>query len=81
MGVFLGQVLVVEDGGLALEDLKDELLQTGLHTAIRAVQYGIPQSSHHFFAMLEHYNPEMCTFFTLVGRWGSPFMRCTKSLD
>jgi len=28
--------------GFVLEDLKDELLQTGLYTAVRAVQYGIP---------------------------------------
>jgi len=53
-----------------LENLKDELLQTGLYTAVRAVQYGIPQSSHHFFAILERYNLETCTFFTLIGKMG-----------
>jgi len=50
-----------------LEDLKDELLQTGFNTAVRTVQYGIPPSSHHFFAMLGRYNAEICTFFTPVG--------------
>ena len=53
--------------GFILEDLRDELLQTGLYIAIRAVQYGILHSSHHFFAMLERYNLETCTFFTPVG--------------
>ena len=37
---------------------------------VRAVQYGILQSSHHFFAMLESYNPKTCTFFTPVGEMG-----------
>jgi len=56
--------------GFILEDLKDELLQTGLYNAARVVQSGITQSSHHLFSMLEHYNPETCTFFTLVGEIG-----------
>ena len=56
--------------GFILEDLKDELLQTDLYTAIRAVQYVIPPSSHHFFSMLERYNPETCMLFTLVGEMG-----------
>ena len=32
--------------------------------------YGIPQSNHHFYAVLERYNAETCTFFTLVGEMG-----------
>jgi len=50
-----------------LEDLREELIQTNLYAAVRAVQYGIPQSHHHFFAMLERYSLETCTFFTPVG--------------
>jgi len=45
-------------------------IQTGLYTTIRAVQYDISQSSHHFFAMLERYNPKTCTFFTPVKEMG-----------
>jgi len=56
--------------GFVLEDLKEELRQTSLHAAVRSVQYGIPQSSHHFFAMLEYYNPETCTFFTPIWEMG-----------
>ena len=53
-----------------LEDLREELIQTNLYAAIRAVQYGIPQSNHHFFTMLERYNLETCTFFTPVREMG-----------
>ena len=42
--------------GFILEDLKEKLLQTGLYVAIRAIQYGISQSNHHFFTVLERYN-------------------------
>jgi len=56
--------------GFVLEDLKDKLLQIDLYTAARAVQYRIPQRSNHFFAMLEGYNPETCTFFNPVGEMG-----------
>ena len=48
--------------GFVLEDLKDELLQTQPYTAVRAILYGIPHGSNHFFAMLERYN--------LVGEMG-----------
>jgi len=44
--------------------------RTLLHEAIKAVQYGLPQSTQHFYAVLEHYNPETCTFFTLLGEMG-----------
>ena len=33
---------------------------------MRAVQYGIPQSTQHFYAILERYNPETYTFFTPI---------------
>jgi len=56
--------------GFVLEDLREELIQTSLYAAVRAIQYGIPQSNHHFFAMLERYNLEMCTFITPVGQMG-----------
>jgi len=37
---------------------------------MRAVQYGIPQSTQYFYAVLERYNPETCTFFTPIGEIG-----------
>ena len=37
--------------GFILEDLKDEILQTGLHAMVRAIQYVILQGSHHSFVM------------------------------
>ena len=36
----------------------------GLYHSVRAVQYGLPQSSHHIYGVLECYNPLTCTFFT-----------------
>jgi len=56
--------------GFILEDLREELIQTSLYAAVKAVQYGIPQSNHHFFAMLECYNLEMCTSTTQSERRG-----------
>ena len=56
--------------GFVLAKLGDLLLQVGLYEAIRAVQYGLPQSTQHFYAILECYNPETCTFFTPVGEMG-----------
>jgi len=53
--------------GFILEDLMDELLQTGLYNTIPAAQYGITQSNLHPFTMLERYNLETCTFFTPIG--------------
>jgi len=50
--------------GFALAELGDLLLQARLYEAISAVQYGLPQSTQHFYTVLEHYNPETCTFFT-----------------
>ena len=56
--------------GFALTELKDLLRQMGLYGAIRAVQYGILQSSHHLYGILECYNLWTCTFFTPVGEIG-----------
>ena len=53
--------------GFVLTELEDLLKQSGLCQAVRAVQYGILQSSHHFYGVLECYNPLAGTFFTLVG--------------
>ena len=53
--------------GFVLAEFENLLKQVGLYKAVRAVQYGIPQSTHHFYGILEHYNPWTCTFFTLVG--------------
>jgi len=41
-----------------------------LHQAIRAIQYGILQGSHHFYDILERYNPLIGTFFTPIGEIG-----------
>ena len=35
-----------------------------------AVMHSIPQSNHHFYAILERYNPETCMFFTLIRKMG-----------
>jgi len=56
--------------GFALPEFEDLLLQAGLYGAMRAVQYGIPQSTQLFYAILEWYNPETCTFFTPIGEMG-----------
>ena len=53
-----------------LTTLEDLLRQTGLYRSIRAVQYGIPQSSYHFYGILKRYNPWTCTFYTPVGEIG-----------
>ena len=37
---------------------------------MRAVQYGIPQSTQYFYGILERYNPETCMFFTPIGKMG-----------
>jgi len=39
----------------------------GLYHSVRAVQYGLLQSSHHFYDILERYNSLTGTFFTPVG--------------
>ena len=56
--------------GIALEDLKQEPIQTSPYATVRAIQCGILQSNHHFFAMLERYNPETCKLFTSVREIG-----------
>ena len=52
------------------EQLREPLLQSGLYSAVRDVQYGIKPSHYLFFAMLELYIPNTCTFFTLSGELG-----------
>jgi len=54
----------------ALAEFEDLLLQGGLYGAVRAVLYDIPQSTQHFYAILEWYNPATCTFFTPIGEMG-----------
>ena len=61
--------------GFVLKELRGLLVQSGLYLAVRVVQYSIPPSHFHFFAILERYNPDSCTFFTPRERWGFP---CTK---
>ena len=56
--------------GFVLVELGTLLQQVGLYHSVRAVQYGLPQSSHNFYGVLEHYNPLTGTFFTPVGEMG-----------
>ena len=56
--------------GFVLAELGVLLLHAGLYGAVRAIQYSIPQSTQHFYIILEHYNPETCTFFTPLGEMG-----------
>ena len=51
----------------SLAKFENLLLEARLYRAVRAVQYGIPQSAQHFYAILEWYNPETWTFFTPIG--------------
>lgn len=41
-----------------------------LYAVVRAVLFGILLSIYNFFSILERYNRNMCTFFTLVGEMG-----------
>ncbi|ONK77510.1 uncharacterized protein A4U43_C02F7330 [Asparagus officinalis] len=53
-----------------LEELNEPLVQSGLTILVLATRRGITQNYPSFFAMLERYNPDSCTFFTLVGELG-----------
>ena len=53
-----------------LEDLKDVILSSRLYATVRAVRCGIRQQNLNFFAMLELYNLDTCTFFTIIGELG-----------
>ena len=59
--------------------LRALLQQVGLYHSISAVQYGLPQSSHNFYGVLEHYNPLTGTFLPQPERWGLLFMSYMKS--
>jgi hypothetical protein len=56
--------------GFVLTELGGLLKRVGLYTAVRAVRWGIPQSSQNFFGVLERYNSLTGTFFTPVGEMG-----------
>ena len=56
--------------GFVLTEFEDSLLEAELYGVVRAVQYGIPQSNQCFYAVLERYNLETCTFFTPIGDMG-----------
>ena len=56
--------------GFILVELWALLKQLGLYHSVRDIQYDLPQSSHNFYGILEHYNPLMGTFFTPVGEMG-----------
>ena len=54
----------------ALTEFENLLLQAGLYRAVRAIQYGIPQSTQHFYAILERYNLDIYMFFTPIREMG-----------
>ena len=54
--------------GFILKGLNESLLQYGLYHAVRVV--GLLRAIIIFFTMLEKYNLDSCTFFTLVGEMG-----------
>jgi len=56
--------------GFVLAEFGALLQQVGLYHSVRAVQYGLPQSSHNFYGILDHYNPLTGTFFTPVREMG-----------
>ena len=56
--------------GFVLAELGGLLKQVGLYHSVRAVQYGLSQSSHHFYGVLERYNHLTGTFFMPVGETG-----------
>jgi len=66
--------------GFILEELREPLVQSGLYQAVRAIQYGISPGYFHFFARLERYNSDSCTFFTPNGKWGLHCTNWMKSL-
>ena len=46
-----------------LKKLEEPLIQCGLYHVVRVVCYEITPSYYNFFALLEKYNPNTCTFF------------------
>ena len=56
--------------GFVLTELRDLLTQVSLYHSVRAVQYGLPQSFHNFYGVLERYNPLTGIFFTPIGEMG-----------
>ena len=64
--------------GFVLTEFGDLLKQVGLYHAVRAIQHGLPQSSHHFYGVLERYNPLTGTLFTRLERWGLLSMSYTR---
>ena len=65
--------------GFVLIELDALLQQVELYHSVRAVQYGLPQNSHNFYGVLEHYNPLTGTFLLQSEKWGLLFMNCMKS--
>ena len=56
--------------GFVLTELEDLLKQAKLYQAVKVIQYGIAQSSYHFYGVLERYNLLTGTFFTQVREMG-----------
>jgi len=62
--------MVGQDGGLCSYRARG-LVEVGeIVPGCWAIQYGLLQSSYHFYGILERYNPLTGTFFTLVGEMG-----------
>ena len=58
------------NGWICSRRARDSAVVGGVIHSVRAVQYGLPQSSQNFYGVLEHYNPLTGTFFTPVGEMG-----------
>ena len=56
--------------GFVLVELGAQLQHVGLYHSVRVIQYSLPQSSHIFYGILEHYSPLTGTFFIPVGEMG-----------
>jgi len=56
--------------GFSLEKFEDLLLQAGLYRAVRDCPVRYSAEHQHFYVVLERYNPEICMFFTPIGKMG-----------
>jgi len=70
MGILKNNLFVGKNGLLCPQRIGGTTTPCGLYLAVRTVCYRIALSHYNFFAILEKYNPENCTFFTPVGKMG-----------
>jgi len=68
------EAIVMKDGELCPCTIQRFVMESGFIWGRRAIMHGILQSNHHFYTVLDYYNPETSTFFTPVVEMGSPCM-------